>query len=289
MAKDFSTILSTATIKRDNHQSPITETDLENYIVESVWKVFDKFRLEIASKSGISEFDLALRDARIMGFKVDGHKVSNPEGFTGKTIEVLTLVTIGKHGLEEGVLRAHIARDKSQVKSLLYIEAGDSMTSIFAATPDKAHRIGEVNWGKDNILSAISEFFQIEKDDKAEAIKIYKRFVNGELSPYIFLKLESIFKSSFRNFAVELSNIVNSVKGLKLASIESIFIDTFAIPDSLCAKKFLFDGKRAKIIRRDESAHGNHSVTEFLDDKDKSYKRYNDIAKVRMKWIGAPN
>ena len=298
--REVSTILSTALLKREHHQSPITETDLENYIVEAVTKCFHKSRLEIASKANISEFDLLLRDARIMGFKIDGHKVINPEGFTGKTLEVLTLVTIIKKSFsffkgsgmaEEGSLRAHIlssqAGSKLQEEALIYTETCTASTTVFASTPTKTWRIGEVAWGKADILNTIKEFFQT---DEASSEKIYKRFINQELSPAIADKLENIFRSSFKVLISGVSNVIESARrinrSLNISFVKSISInafDSFALPADLDSRRFLFNGKRVKIIDTGTDV----DTAGFLAGLDASYKRYNDIVKTRIKWLRA--
>ncbi len=302
--KDISTFFSTATIRREHSESPITETDLENYIIEAIWKVFDKSRLEIASKSDMSEFDLVLRDARVMGFKIDGYKVLNPEGFTGKTLEVLTMVTITKKGfalfngsfnssgIEEGSLRAYLLSNRLEGKPLIFVESGNASTTIFASTPTKVSRVGEINWGKENILKAIRDLFQINQDsDKNTAEKIYKRFVSKELSPDLLSKLDSIFRSAFRDLIAGISDIVATTKELKLLSTNNIFMsvnDSFALPEDLYQRRFLFDDKRAKITKVGDAKEGE-DLRGFLDEKDSAYKKYNDIAKTRIKWLNQSN
>ncbi len=301
-AKEISTFFSTALLKREKPASPITETDLENYIIEAIWKVFDKSRLEIASRSDMSEFDLVLKDARVMGFKIDGYKVLNPEGFTGKTLEVLTMVTITKKGfgvlksldfksgVEEGSLKAYLLSQRLEGKPLIFVEPGNASTTIFAATPKKVSRIGEVGWGRENILKAIRDFFHIDEEaDKSAAEKIYKRFINHELSPGILGKLDNIFKSSFRDLMAGIVNISRDTK--ELLSIDNIFMsisDSLAFPEDLYSRKFLFNDKRAKISKVDDSSY-SENLLGFLDEKDRSYKRYNDMAKTRIKWINQSN
>lgn len=286
---EISTVISPALIKRENPQSPITETDLENYVIESIWRVFDRSRLDIASKCGASEFELGLKDARVIGFKIDGHKVVNPEGFTGKTIEILALVTVARKGLglfsvkdvaEEGCLKAYMLSSAKQARHLLYAETDDFSTKVFAVTPNKVSRVGEFDWGKANILKTIKEFFG-GNSEAAEAI--YKRFLSGELSSAVTLKLEKILKGSLAGFVDRLADALKGVKDINFSEITDIFVKSFHIPALAYGHRFTFHNKRAKIV----DAGNNHAVLEFIDDRSKCYERYNSIAKKRMKWMNA--
>lgn len=297
--KDISTFFSSAVIKRESYQTPITETDLENYVAEAIWKVFDKSRLEIATKSDMSEFDLVLKDARVMGFKIDGHKVLNPEGFTGKTLEVSTMVTITKKSfgafnlknVEEGALRAHLLRQNQGVGSLLFAETLATSTTIFAASVLRTSRLGEVKWGKDYVLKAIAEFFSLDMEkDKATAERIYKRFINKELSTAVLSKLENIFTASFKEFVSGVAELLREAKEFK-SSPASVFMNpapAFTLPESIFQKKFLFNDKRAKISTVEPTSDGE-SLYALLEDRDKAYKHYNDIAKTRIKWVNQSN
>ena len=288
---EAATFIASYSFKRPNFHSPITETDLENYVVESVWKSFDKSRLELASKLGVSEFDLILKDAHIMGFKIDGHKILNPEGFTAKTFEVVALVTIARKSLgffksasaiEEGSIRAYMLHEKSKRNNLIYVESGESSTKVFVVTSKKTAKVNEIKWGREDVINAIGDSLG---SDKAISMAIYSRLINGDLSAAILEKLDKVFTATLRDFIVNLSEAVKSVKDLDRSEIDSIFIRIFATPSFAHDRKFLFNNKRARMIRVEENA----DTAAFLSDKNKCYERYNDIARTRVKWLAPAN
>lgn len=259
-----STIFSTAIIKREKAGTPITETDLENLAVEAIWKIFDRARLDIALRDGGSEFDLSLKEAKILGFKIDGHKVLNPEGFSGKTVEVSAFVSIGGAEIEEGSLRAYKLMGLSG--SVIYLSPGDSKTPVFRASNGTAKKVGEINWGYADIIKSISESFG---SDEKTSETIYKRLVNRELSESVLTKLDALLR--------------NSIKGM-LASVEAIarpagavFVGGLALPDVFYGKKFLFGAKRVTIEKES-------SVLDLKEIEEGAYAGLNNIVKTRIKW-----
>ena len=282
-----STIISTTLIKRENCNSPITETDLENYLVESVWKVFDKSRLKIASKLDISEFDLALKNAQTFGFRIDGHKVLNPEGFTGKTIEISTLVTICRkwidflesNVLEEGSVHAYIIGERSKKANVLYAKISDSNTEIFAVTPRKTSLIGRLEFGRLNVLNSIADFFSA---DIRTADLIYKRLIAHDASPDTLKRLEKIFTDSFKDLVNGIYDIATSAKDLDISAVSDIFMNTFILPEGAYEKSFMFMDKRVKIKNANDA---NRDLSMFFEEKSRHYKSYNDVIRTRIKWL----
>ena len=67
--------------------------ELENLIAQAMGKIFNQCRSEAAKRLGIHEIDTIMVGAKARGFKVDGHLVVNPVGFTGKKISLLLELT----------------------------------------------------------------------------------------------------------------------------------------------------------------------------------------------------
>lgn len=75
--------------------------ELENMIAQAMGKTFNQCRNEAAKRLGIHELDAVMVGAKARNFKVDGHQVVNPVGFTGKKISLLLELTFTGRALFE--------------------------------------------------------------------------------------------------------------------------------------------------------------------------------------------
>jgi hypothetical protein len=71
----------------------IALTELENMIAQAMGKIFNQCRAEAAKRLAIHEIDTIMVGAKARSFMVDGHRVVNPVGFTGKKISLLLELT----------------------------------------------------------------------------------------------------------------------------------------------------------------------------------------------------
>lgn len=74
-------------------KSEVALPELENLIAQAMGKIFNQCRSEAAHRLGIHEIDTIMVGAKARNFKVDGHLVVNPVGFTGKHISLLLELT----------------------------------------------------------------------------------------------------------------------------------------------------------------------------------------------------
>lgn len=279
----ISTNLSSVIINRQKPTNPISETDLENYCVESVWRLFNRYRASMAKKNGISELNVILIDAKIIGVKIDGYKVINPEGFTGKELEISILITVGtkqfnvakfSDNANMGSAISFMLREGFKDKSLMYAEIGERETSLFLSTPAESKMIGRVNWGREDVsrrmgssLGASSEVAEL----------ILKRAVEEEISLRVLGKIKKSIYDGISAFISEISKISNLSEKLE---INRILISSIDLPEYAYAKKFLFMGKRVKMIKADERL----SAREFVEEKERPYMRFNELIRHRIKW-----
>lgn len=82
-------------------KSEVVLPELENMIAQAMGKMFNQCRSEAAERLGIHEIDAILVGAKARNFKVDGHLVVNPVGFTGKKISLLLELTFTRRALFE--------------------------------------------------------------------------------------------------------------------------------------------------------------------------------------------
>jgi hypothetical protein len=81
--------------------SEVILPELENLIAQAMGKIFNQCRSEAAKRLGIHEIDTIMVGAKVRNFKVDGHLVVNPVGFTGKKISLLLELTFAGRALFE--------------------------------------------------------------------------------------------------------------------------------------------------------------------------------------------
>jgi len=75
--------------------------ELENLIAQAMGKIFNQCRSEAAKRLAIHEIDTIMVGAKARNFKIDGHLVVNPVGFTGKKISLLLELTFTGRALFE--------------------------------------------------------------------------------------------------------------------------------------------------------------------------------------------
>jgi len=97
------TVHTSSKIIREEFQKPIDDSDLDNYISQSIWKVFDRYRAWSSQKMGIEEMDLIVADVKIRNFNVDGHRVLRPMDFSARTIEVFLNLTFAPRKIIEAI------------------------------------------------------------------------------------------------------------------------------------------------------------------------------------------
>ena len=87
--------------EHDAARSEVVLPELENLIAQAMGKIFNQCRSEAAKRLGIHEIDTIMVGSKARGFKVDGHLVVNPVGFTGKKISLLLELTFTGRALFE--------------------------------------------------------------------------------------------------------------------------------------------------------------------------------------------
>ena len=287
-SQDISTTFYSEAILRPEKHLPITETDLENYVAESAWKAFDKSRAEIAKRLATSELNLTLREVIVVGMKIDGHRVLNPVGFSGKEIEITVLITVSKksfmgavvpNSYEGAVLSSYTLTEESDNgTSAIYVEFSGDKTNIFAKTPKKTSYIGSLEWGEKDLLKTIGDMFLADQDVSRE---ILQRFLTNEVSDIVAEKISKVFYQEFKAFILSLSELALKTTGLKKSELSGIFMNASFLPQDVYGRTFLFNSKRVRIKGISETA----KAQDFLKDKVKLYGNLNEAVMRRMKWV----
>ncbi len=298
------TVFKSISILRPNPREELTATDLENSLAQALWKSFDSLRGEAASRLGIDEVDLLFADARVMGIKIDGHQVINPEGFPGREIDLALCITIVRRDklpkengivFEEGAVRAYLGAQDNNLTDAIYIESGDDTTVVFHVSPRETSYVSEFRWGKKNLIGVFAA--ELGADSEV-GNALYLKYADGGASPAVTKKLDDVFRSSFGTFVNGLAMVLrNSIdprisgsgrrtvsRGSTLERLPAIYLKSFPLPEAVWSKSFDLGGYKAKLIRASET-----DPNDLFRGPSEIYSELNRLAKRRIKWLMPEN
>ena len=76
------------TLNRKRPQEPISAAELNEMIAGAQAQTLDYSRRELAMETGYSEIDVQLINSAVVDVKIDGYRVTNPLGFTGRSVAI---------------------------------------------------------------------------------------------------------------------------------------------------------------------------------------------------------
>ncbi|HVO28628.1 MAG TPA: hypothetical protein VMT81_01445 [Candidatus Paceibacterota bacterium] len=186
--------------ERARWKEEITLDELENLIAQAMAKIFTQCRSEAAKRLGIDDIHAIMVGAKAEQFRVDGHAVMNPIGFTGKKATFLLELTFTSRDLFENLKQYFNSPDEfffvespqafllalSRVRRLplgVLAPNGDRGTSLFIfQNVDGGHPVlyrEAVGWSFDQIFRSIEDAFGVTR---RTAKDLYHAYRNGELS-----------------------------------------------------------------------------------------------------------
>ena len=282
------TLFSFVEITRDNPDEEFGLIDLENYISQAIWKLFDKLRENAAGRLGIDEADLILADARVMGIKIDGNHVINPQGFTGKKLEILLGITMVRrekfvedmHLFEGGSIRAYLLAKELGFTDAFYVEIGDGNTGVFSISSAGISRIGGFDWGNRDIVKSIEGAFDISP---FVAEGIYTRYATGMVSDNLAKRLDKVFYESLGDFVNGVTMTMREFLGPRKTKAPSVYLRSFfPLPEGIHRKRYAFGNGRIRFLK----PIGDYDLKVFVDDDIHNiYNELNQLARRRIKWL----
>lgn len=79
---------TTVSHTRQKPQDKIDLPELKNIVQKAQWQAFNSIRQKLSEEINVSEIDVKLINAAIVGVKVDGYQVTNPLGFVGRGLDL---------------------------------------------------------------------------------------------------------------------------------------------------------------------------------------------------------
>lgn len=288
------TVFSSVVVPHES-RGEISEADLENYLSKAVWKSFDVLRSEAASRLEVSEVDLVLAGARVVGMKVDGHEVLNPHGFVGRSLQISLCVTMVKRGVlelnkgkkgeglevfEGGSATAYLLSRSFDVDYLLYVEVKDNLTRIFLVTPLRTSYLSEFKWGKTDIAEVYAEYFGVPPET---AFEIYEKLANGDASLLVLEKLRRLFYSAFKKFIDGLTLETRNFADMCIKKFPPVYLKSiFPLPEEIAKKTFTLGKRRTKIYE----IEGKVDMSDLVNNSPyNAYEWLNQLARRRIKWL----
>lgn len=218
-SKFASTVYANIALVRNNAKDLIDDADLDNLISQSVWKFFDRHRLKVAQKLGVSDFDVLLTDVRIDNVKLDGHRVLNPIGFKARTIEVRLCETFTSRSLinelkaivpasnirlisEAGAAWAHFLSRSHHGPKFALANIFSNQTSTFVTDEARVAHHNNIDWGEENLVASLIEALGVDTEMGRVILGFY---LKKQTSESFAKKLERILGQSLNVLAESLS------------------------------------------------------------------------------------
>lgn len=184
--------------EEEHFEEQIGSVELENLLAQAMIKVYNQYREPASKTLGIEELDTILVGNRVSNFRVDGHRVLNPLGFTGKQLQAVLELTLttreifddwkdffnGTHPFFFTELARAILVGLQKMGSLpvYFFLAETRGSSLFIL--DKA-AIGtmmyrrKIDWRSDHVIHLIAETYNVSI---RVAQKLYTLYLVGETS-----------------------------------------------------------------------------------------------------------
>lgn len=206
--------LSNFSILRDNPLNAIEESELENLILNLSWRLQDREKAIMARALGISEMDLALISSAIKDPTIEGRKILNPLGFSGRRLGFTFENNYGAKDFWEELAKI-IGDLKCETKivsedNLIYDKTFSALEEegILVFLGEEETKIGlmgnflksseKFNWGGKNFTAVIAREFAISLGN-AEHLR--NKYMQGEMSAAARRWFEKKFASELKILA----------------------------------------------------------------------------------------
>jgi hypothetical protein len=187
--------------EQGSEKTEIVLAELENMIAQAMQRIFNQCRAEAAKRLGIHEIDTVLVGAKARSFAVDGHRVVNPVGFTGKKISLLLEMTLTGRALFEDLKQFFSSPDdfffaespQARLASLararklplnLVVDDGPRGSGLYVLQQTKdGHPVlyrEKLPWSFDALFLRIAAELGVSD---AAAKELYRSYLAGDMSP----------------------------------------------------------------------------------------------------------
>ncbi len=241
------TVQDSFTVQTSSRTETITEAELENLVFKGLWEFLNKYRSWASKKLNISDASLILNDVQVRGVRLDGHKLFNPVGFKGGSIEftlkgtfitrqlMSDLANLGKMGklsiIERNAALASFLEGDREV----LVSIGEERAATFLKDGERQISGEEIAWGVRKLKEKVSEEFSV---DYETAGKLIGRYAAGLTSDAIGRRFKRIITDGFDDLL--------RLLGPKRRNF-TLYFESFVLPPEILQKDV-----RADLCRFDE-------------------------------------
>lgn len=206
--------------EREHPKDPIIAIELENALAQAVGKAFTQSRKDAGELFGVDELDVMLAGSAVVEFAVQGHRVMNPVGFTGKIVTGVLELTLTRRDLLEDIHRLVGRRDfffthmgRAAVKGLEDMgkapmalvktdEEGSWVASMGGKKSGSLLRNTPITWSPSEFLSSIEDAWGVSHET---AKRIYDAYCEGRVSERSRQFLRRLFEEDLKALCAELA------------------------------------------------------------------------------------
>ncbi len=222
--------LSNFSILRDNPLIPIEESELENLILNLTWRLQDREKAIVARALGVTEMDLTLISSIVKDPTIEGRKILNPLGFSGRRVGFTFENNYSSKDFWSELVKV-VANLKCETKiisedNLIYDKTLSALDEkgVLVFLDEEETKIGlmggflkaseKFNWGGKNLTAVIAKELGVSFQC-AKAIR--EKYNQGEMSLGAKRWFEKIFASELKILAEGINlTIKNFFEGEKL-------------------------------------------------------------------------
>ena len=223
-------------VTRNDVKKEIDSGELENIISQAVWKFLNHYQEKAIAELKTTEADVVLANIRILGVRINKHKVLNPIGFKANTIEFLIeqtfidrdlfrlieskvspkseIVFVSQIGIIESLaaINFYNSEDKFNLvrllpKNALVLEINTKARFTENITDPLVTLKHIENFDRSNLLYNITKAFDIESETSS---KIYDLYIENKTSNKMRLFLKDLIYETWRDFSKNIKKHLKS-------------------------------------------------------------------------------
>lgn len=304
---------------RGNPKEPVSTNEIDSFISESVWRMFDRNKIQGARQFGVSGTDVLLADMKISGFKLDDKSPIDPIGQLGGEFGATAAQTFVKRSYfekiaevmprkakiagvcESGAISAALIDRIVEQKNFLLAEVGQSRVNVYWNDGKKTAFNDFFDWGAERLEKICSEFFGTPREISA---KIVEAYASRKFSDSLKKKIEKLWNGEMtelargiksagdrlktRNFFIDFPNL-NEARNL---TPDKIFSKIILLGDGTQPMKYfgfsVSDNRPIKFSHAAVIIENYFTPKEETDGTEHSTRTVclvNYFAKRRMKWL----
>ena len=293
--------------RNEGKKTALSFPELENLLSRGMNQEFIRFRTIASQALGVEDLDTVLADSRIIDFKIDGHRVHNPIGFTPKQLQAAVEITFIHRGLYES-LRSLIRRPNffftslAQAKltalrkvydppfSLVLLESTHS--ALFQATASDIgndDRRRDLAWSAKEFLEVFIETWGVNEEIARDLYLMYeKESLPSDVQKEVakrFKKISERLDSVLRAASASGKILITSQEDIPLTSREFPF-EKISLP--LLMEKMGFSVAEGEwLVATYERFSYTAPLLDFFSDQ--GSPEINRWLRRRLHWLGSMN